>query len=84
MTALNIGSRHVTTIGEMAEALTTALGGPAPTITGRYRLGDVRHVTADCSAAERILGWHAEIDLTSGIHSLLAGPTGNGDAPAGE
>ncbi len=56
----------------MAEGLTAALGGPAPTITGRYRLGDVRHVTADCSAAERVLGWRAEIDLTTGIQSLLA------------
>ena len=78
VTPLNIGSPRVTTIGEMAEALTAALGGPDPTITGRYRLGDVRHITADCSAAERVLGWRAGIDLTSGIQSLLAGPAGPG------
>ena len=28
------------------------LHGPAPVVTGRYRLGDVRHITADCTAAE--------------------------------
>ena len=48
---------------------------PSP---GRYRLGDVRHITADCTAAECVLGWRAEIDLTSGIQSLLAGPAGPG------
>ena len=76
VTPLNIGSPRVSTIGELAERLTAALGGPAPAITGRYRLGDVRHVTADCSAAERVLGWRAEIDLTTGIQSLLARPLG--------
>ena len=44
------------TIGEMATELSRVLGGPAPIVTGEYRLGDVRHVTADCSAAERCLG----------------------------
>jgi dTDP-L-rhamnose 4-epimerase len=83
VTPLTIGSPHIITIGEMAEALSAALDGPAPIITGRYRLGDVRHLTADCSAAERILGWQAEIDLTSGIQSLLAGPAGGSNAPAG-
>ena len=73
LTALNVGSPHITTIGEMADSLTAALNGPAPVITGRYRLGDVRHVTADCSAAERLLGWRAQIDLAAGVASLLAG-----------
>jgi dTDP-L-rhamnose 4-epimerase len=71
-TPLNIGSAHVTTVGEIAQALSTALSGPDPIITGRYRLGDVRHITAECSAAERVLGWRAEIELSEGIQSLLA------------
>ncbi len=72
VTALNIGTPHVTTIGQMAAGLTAALDGPKPVITGRYRLGDVRHITADCSAATRVLGWRAEIELTEGIRSLLS------------
>ena len=83
VTPLNIGSPRITTIGEMAEALTEALGGHDPTITGRYRLGDVRHITADCTAAECVLGWRAEIDLTCAIRSLLPRPAGHRDAPAG-
>jgi dTDP-L-rhamnose 4-epimerase len=72
MTAVNVGSPRVTTIGEMAQALSVALHGPAPVITGRYRLGDVRHITADCSSAESVVGWRAEIGLADGIASVLA------------
>jgi dTDP-L-rhamnose 4-epimerase len=35
VTALNIGSGETTTVGELAQALSTALGGPPPRITGR-------------------------------------------------
>lgn len=72
VTPLNVGTPHVTTIGQMAAGLTAALDGPAPVITGRYRLGDVRHITADCSAATRVLGWRAQIELADGIRSLLS------------
>ena len=72
LTPLNIGSPTITTVGEMAQSLTRALDGPDPVITGRYRLGDVRHITADCTAAERVLGWRADIGLDAGIRSLLA------------
>lgn len=72
VTALNIGTSHVTTIGEMAAGLTAALHGPDPVITGQYRLGDVRHITADCRAATRVLGWRAEVELPEGVASLLS------------
>ena len=48
-------------------------------ITGDFRLGDVRHVTADSAAARRVLGWSAEIDLRDGVRDLIqrsATPTG--------
>jgi dTDP-L-rhamnose 4-epimerase len=67
LTPINIGSPWIATVGELAEQLSVALAGPAPTITGRYRLGDVRHVTADCRAAESLLGWRAEIPLATGL-----------------
>jgi dTDP-L-rhamnose 4-epimerase len=71
MTPLNIGSPTITTIGDMAAALSRALDGPEPVVTGRYRLGDVRHITADCSAAETALGWRASVGLDEGIRRLL-------------
>ena len=65
VTPLNVGSPEVTTIGEMAAQMSRVLGGPAPVVTGEYRLGDVRHVTADCSAIELVLGWRAALPLSS-------------------
>jgi dTDP-L-rhamnose 4-epimerase len=72
LTPLNIGTPWVMTVGEMAAELSRSLGGPAPVVTGEYRLGDVRHITAECSAAERVLGWRAEIDLATGLADLSA------------
>ena len=69
-TALNIGTTEVHTVGQMAELMSTAMGGPAPIVTGRYRLGDVRHITADCSKAGRVLGWGPRIRLKDGIADL--------------
>lgn len=65
VTPLNIGSPDVTTVGRMAEVLSEELDGPAPVVTGQFRLGDVRHITADCTAAERVLGWRAVRPLSS-------------------
>jgi dTDP-L-rhamnose 4-epimerase len=72
-TALNIGSPQVRTVGEMACLMASATAGPAPVITGRYRLGDVRHITADCSAAMRVLGWSAQVPLDVGVADLVVG-----------
>ena len=78
-TALNIGSGVVTTIAEVAQAMATLLGGRPPLITAGYRLGDVRHITADSSAARRLLGWRPRIGLTAGLADLLAEtPIGSG------
>ncbi len=70
VTPVNVGSDTVTTVGEMAAALATALAGPAPVVTGEYRVGDVRHVTADCSAASSLLGWTSQIALRDGLTDL--------------
>jgi dTDP-L-rhamnose 4-epimerase len=72
MTPLNIGTPWVMTVGEMAAELSRTLSGLAPVVTGQYRLGDVRHIAADCSAAERVLGWRAETDLARGLAGLSA------------
>jgi dTDP-L-rhamnose 4-epimerase len=71
-TPVNIGSGRVCTIWEMASTMSRLLAGPPPVITGQYRLGDVRHVTADCSAASLLLGWVPTIDLSTGVADLLS------------
>jgi dTDP-L-rhamnose 4-epimerase len=72
-TALNIGTAQTHTVGQMAELMSTAIGGPPPVTTGQYRLGDVRHITADCSKAAKVLGWSSRIRLEDGILDLING-----------
>lgn len=72
--AYNVGSGEVRTVGEMAQALSAACGGPAPVVTGRYRLGDVRHITADSSRIRRELGWRPEVPFGAGMVEFAAAP----------
>lgn len=68
--AYNVGSGRVGTIGELARMLAEAMAGPAPVLTGGYRLGDVRHVTASSERALRDLGWRAEVSLADGVREF--------------
>ena len=68
--AFNVGSGTPRTVGDMALALAQALKGPLPVVTGGYRLGDVRHITADSSRLRRELGWKPQVDFTDGMKEL--------------
>lgn len=72
--AYNVGSGTPRMVGEMAAALAAACGGPAPVVTGDYRLGDVRHVTASSARAREELGWSAEIGFAEGMSAFAAAP----------
>lgn len=69
-TAYNTGSGDPHTVGEMARALADAHGGPAPVVTGEYRLGDVRHVTADSARLRAALGWRPEVRFAAGMREF--------------
>jgi dTDP-L-rhamnose 4-epimerase len=69
--AYNVGSGTVRTIGDLAVELSRAYGGPDPIMTGDYRLGDVRHITASSDRLREDLGWKPDYDLTTGIADLL-------------
>ncbi|MGW7070522.1 NAD-dependent epimerase/dehydratase family protein [Streptomyces sp. NPDC054855] len=69
-TAYNTGSGEPHTVGEMAHELARAFGGPAPAVTGEYRLGDVRHITADSGRLRAELGWRPEVDFAEGMTSF--------------
>ena len=53
----NVASGTPCTVLDVATALAEALSGPAPRVTGEFRLGDVRHVTADTARIRTELGW---------------------------
>ncbi|WP_043266868.1 NAD-dependent epimerase/dehydratase family protein [Streptomyces sp. CT34] len=67
LTAYNTGSGEPHTVGEMARTLATAHGGPPPVVTGRYRLGDVRHITASSQRIAADLGWRAATGFADGM-----------------
>ncbi len=74
--AYNVGSGTPRTVGQLASALADAYGGPAPEITGEYRLGDVRHITASSERIQRELGWRAGIPFAEGVAEFAAAPAG--------
>jgi dTDP-L-rhamnose 4-epimerase len=72
--AFNVGSGAVHTIGEMAEALAREAGGPEPVVTGQYRAGDVRHVTASSARLRDELGWTPAVTFEQGMREFATAP----------
>jgi dTDP-L-rhamnose 4-epimerase len=68
--AFNVGSGTPRTVGELAAGLAMAVGGPQPRVTGEYRLGDVRHITADSSRARAELDWTPRVGFEAGLCAL--------------
>jgi dTDP-L-rhamnose 4-epimerase len=79
--AYNVGSGAPRTVGDIASALADAYGGPAPVVTGQYRLGDVRHITASSERIARELGWRSSVPFAEGVAEFAAAPAGR--MPAG-
>ena len=71
--AYNVGSGVVSTIGDLAQALSASRNGPDPVVTGEFRLGDVRHITASSARIRAELGWTATVPLADGVSALSFG-----------
>jgi dTDP-L-rhamnose 4-epimerase len=69
---LNIGSGRQYTVREIGAALAEVLGREhiRPEITGKYRVGDIRHCFADITLARRILGYEPQMPLERGLLEL--------------
>ncbi len=76
MRAYNVGSGTPRTVGQLAAALAGAYGGPAPVITGEYRLGDVRHIAASSERIRRELHWEAAVPFAEGVKEFAETPAG--------
>ncbi|MFJ8598902.1 NAD-dependent epimerase/dehydratase family protein [Streptomyces shenzhenensis] len=74
LTVYNTGSGEPHTVGEMAAELAAAHGGPAPVVTGEYRLGDVRHITADSARLRAELGWRPRVGFRAGMRRFAGEP----------
>jgi dTDP-L-rhamnose 4-epimerase len=70
--AFNVGSGTARTVGDLARGLAEAVGGPRPEVTGGFRLGDVRHITADSQRIRTELGWLPKVEFADGLRELAA------------
>ena len=70
----NVGSGNVHTIGEVARLLSANAGGPQPVVTGEYRLGDVRHITASSERLKTELGWAPTMTFEAGMKEFATAP----------
>jgi len=67
----NIGSGQAFTITQLAERMADALGkNIEPQITGKYRVGDIRHCFADIALARSMLDYAPQISLEDGVLEL--------------
>jgi len=74
--AYNVGSGTPRTVGQLASVLADSCGGPAPVVTGEYRLGDVLHITASSERIRRELGWQASVPFAAGVAEFASAPAG--------
>lgn len=72
--AYNVGASEVRTIGDVAAAMSRFSTGPAPIMTGEYRLGDVRHITASSELIKAELGWEPTVGFEEGMHEFATAP----------
>jgi dTDP-L-rhamnose 4-epimerase len=71
--AINVGSGRAVTVREVADTLVRVMCSDVePQVTGRYRVGDIRHCFADIRLARSVLGYQPEITLAEGMEELVA------------
>lgn len=68
----NVGSGQSRTIFSVARDLARVMRRPAvvPTITGKYRAGDIRHCFADIRKSRELLGFEPSVSFDDGLDEL--------------
>jgi dTDP-L-rhamnose 4-epimerase len=72
--AYNVASGNPRSIHDVAAALSAAVGGPPPVITGQFRVADVRHVFATPARLKRELDWRPTVDFNAGMREFAVAP----------
>ena len=69
---INVGSGNRYTVREIAERTAAAVGKPylLPEVTGKYRVGDIRHCVADIAKARALLGYAPQVSFDAGLEEL--------------
>ncbi|WP_067561733.1 NAD-dependent epimerase/dehydratase family protein [Nocardia acidivorans] len=71
---LNIASGQPLTLWEVASTMAKALDGPAPLVTGQYRITDIRHLVASPERARHALEFSARIGPGAGLAGYATAP----------
>jgi dTDP-L-rhamnose 4-epimerase len=67
----NVGSGNSYTVLDIAQRMARAIGARVdPEITGKYRVGDIRHCFADITLARQILGYEPQVEFEKGLEEL--------------
>jgi dTDP-L-rhamnose 4-epimerase len=69
---VNVGSGQSVTVNEIATRLARILDKESleAEVTGKYRVGDIRHCFADVSRARHLLGYDPQVSLDDGMTEL--------------
>lgn len=68
----NVGTGVATDVLTVAKTLCKKYGIDVPiTVSGNYRLGDIRHNFADITSAQKILGYQPKWSFTNGIEKFV-------------
>jgi dTDP-L-rhamnose 4-epimerase len=68
---LNVGSGDARTVRDVAERLARVMDvAIEPSVTGEYRVGDIRHCFADIARARDLLGYRPAVDFDEGLREL--------------
>ncbi|MEX3016830.1 NAD-dependent epimerase/dehydratase family protein [Gymnodinialimonas hymeniacidonis] len=71
-TVLNVGSGQATSIAELADTLCRTAQFDVPIeVTGKFRLGDIRHNWADLTETQRLLDFVPSVDLETGLQRFV-------------
>ena len=70
----NVGSGQRFTILGLAQRMAEVMGKGhlEPEISGKYRMGDIRHCVADISLARKVLGYEPRVSFETGICELVS------------
>jgi len=68
----NVGSGRAYTVLEIARKIARVLGKEdiEPEISGKYRVGDIRHCFSDIRLARRLLGYEPRVEFEEGLSEL--------------
>ena len=70
--ALNVGAGVAVPVAELAATLQSQLGVAVPvTVSGQFRVGDIRHNVADLQRVDRVLGYRPTVSFAEGLSRFV-------------